>query len=462
MSVGIAVLFVSAAFARERPAVPRLAVSEAPVPDVYVLADGTPVWVLPDPDAALVRIEVSMLEGHLHAADPAALQMAGALLGAAPAGGLARWNAQLDGAGGVAALGTGALRSWVDLEVLAGHEVEAVRLGRDAALRARFPWRDVRAVRDAWRETSATDWRSGSRVLDVATATATYPVGHPRARVDGPDVWEGLGPRRIRNAWRAAMAAPRAIVVVGNVDTAVLLPVLEETWAGPGGGRVAVTERPPPRGPMVVLVDHPGASQVLVRASLPAPGRLDPELASFEILTELLGGGFTSRLNHRLREELGITYGAGASLSLAATHGRLLMDTTVAPDDAALALDELNDALLMLELRPPEPSEVEAARLALRNREDRRAERLDGRVYPYGEALSLGRDPDAVATDRRAREAVGRDAVVAAAAAIASADDVVWLVVGDAELLIPALRERGWIPDALWSGHGLVEGRSVE
>ena len=160
MSVGIAVLFVSAAFARERPAVPRLAVSEAPVPDVYVLADGTPVWVLPDPDAALVRIEVSMLEGHLHAADPAALQMAGALLGAAPAGGLARWNAQLDGAGGVAALGTGALRSWVDLEVLAGHEVDAVRLGRDAALRARFPWRDVRAIRAAWRETSATDWRS--------------------------------------------------------------------------------------------------------------------------------------------------------------------------------------------------------------------------------------------------------------------------------------------------------------
>ena len=141
---------------------------------------------------------------------------------------------------------------------------------------------------------------------------------------------------------------------------------------------------------MVVLVDHPGASQVSCGRVFPAPGRLDPELASFEILTELLGGGFTSRLNHRLREELGITYGAGASLSLAATHGRLLMDTTVAPDDAALALDELNDALLMLELRPPEPSEVEAARLALRNREDRRAERLDGRVYPYGEALSSG------------------------------------------------------------------------
>jgi predicted Zn-dependent peptidase len=209
-------------------------------------------------------------------------------------------------------------------------------------------------------------------------------------------------------------------------------------------------------------VDHPGATQALVRGSLPAPGRLDPDLPAFQVLAELLGGGFTSRLNARLREDLGITYGAGASLSLAAAHGRLLMDTTVAPGDAALALDELNDALLLLELRPPDEAEVEAARRALRLRAARAAERLDGLAFPYGEALSLGRGAADVAADGAAVSAVPGDAVRAAAAALAAADDVVWLVVGDAEHLQPALEEAGWIPDAVWSGRDLVEGRRPE
>lgn len=455
--LGLLVL-VSLGLARERPEVRSELPPPAPVPAVHTLSDGTPVWVLHTPGAALVRLEVSFLEGHLHTSDPQALRLAGALLGEAPAGGARAWSRRLERAGGVAALGVGAQRSWADVEVLAGREEVAVALAVDATVAARFPRREVREFREAWTRSGTTGWRSGSRVLEAATAAATYPADHPRARVDGPAVWAEVSPRRVRRAWAAALDAPRAIVVAGDVDVETLLPTLDAAWRGGGAGRVATSVPPPAGEARLILVDHPGAPQALVRGSLPAPGRLDPELPAAQVLTQVLGGGFTSRLNVRLREDLGITYGAGASLSLAASHGRLLMDVTVSPGDAGLALDELNDALLMLELRPPDAAEVEAARRALRIAEDRAAERLDGRVYPYGEALALGRSPGAVAADRAARDAVVPSEVQVAAAAVAGADDIAWIVVGDAERLVPVLQERGWIPDAIWSGRDLVEG----
>lgn len=451
-------LGLSAASARERPAVADPAPGAPPVPEALALSDGTPVWVLRVPGAPLVRVEVSLLEGHLHAKDPAALRMAGALLGVAPAGGASAWGERLVSVGGVTSAGAGALRSWQDVEVLAGGLEAAVDLGRDAALGARFPRGEVRRLRRAWRGTGATGWRSGARVLETATARATYPVGHVRARVDGPEAWRGVGPRRVRRAWAEACSAPRAVLVAGDVTPEQVVAVVESAWVGGGPGAPPLEPAPPAREPRLILVDHPGASQALVRASLPAVGVVDPGLPALRVVTELLGGAFSSRLNARLREDLGITYGAGASLSLGTRHGRMLMDTTVAPGDAGLALDELNDALLMLELRPPSAAEVDAARRALRLRAERAAERLDGRSFPHGEALSLGRPPEAVRTDRSAVEHVGLDAVQAAAARIASADDVTWLVVGDADVLEPALAEAGWIPDLLWSGRALVSG----
>ncbi|MEC8425462.1 MAG: insulinase family protein, partial [Myxococcota bacterium] len=337
----------------------------------------------------------------------------------------------------------------------------AVELGRAAALGARFPRGDVRRLRRTWRRSGATGWRSGARVLETATALATYPPGHPRARVDGPDAWRGVGPRRVRRAWAAATAAPRTLVVSGHFDGGPVLPLLEEAWSGGSTGAALPDSPPPAGGARLVLVDHPGATQVLVRASLPAPGLGDPGLAAVRLLTELLGGGFTSRLNARLREELGITYGAGATLALARSHGRMLLDTTVAPDDVVLALEEMNHALLMLALRPPDDAEIESARRALLLRADQSAQRLDGRTFPHGEALALGRAVDAVAQDRLAVQSVGLDVVRSSAAKLAATDDVTWLVVGDARLLESALTRAGWSPDALWQGQGVVEGRTA-
>ena len=60
------------------------------------------------------------------------------------------------------------------------------------------------------------------------------------------------------------------------------------------------------------------AAQSDVRIGLVGLDRKDKRYYAFEVLATTLGGGFTSRLTQRLREQLGITYGARAGDGLAA------------------------------------------------------------------------------------------------------------------------------------------------
>ena len=71
----------------------------------------------------------------------------------------------------------------------------------------------------------------------------------------------------------------------------------------------------------LLLVDRKDAAQSDVRIGLVGLDRKDRRYFAFEVLATTLGGGFTSRLIQRLREQLGITYGAHAGDGLSRRAG---------------------------------------------------------------------------------------------------------------------------------------------
>jgi predicted Zn-dependent peptidase len=81
----------------------------------------------------------------------------------------------------------------------------------------------------------------------------------------------------------------------------------------------AVTPVPAPtvsstEGPRrIVLVDRPGSVQSMVFAGHDAPSRSTPDYVPMTTMSLALGGMFSSRLNLKLREEKGYTYGAFGS-----------------------------------------------------------------------------------------------------------------------------------------------------
>jgi zinc protease len=134
------------------------------------------------------------------------------------------------------------------------------------------------------------------------------------------------------------------LLVVGDTTMAAIRPLLEKAFAGwqPGPvpqkqvARVAQPERT-----VVYLIDRPGALQSEIVGAQLAPPRNSPDAVALNLLNDVFGGTFSSRLNMRLREDKHWSYGVGSSLVAAVGQRILYSASPVQTDKTAPALREL-------------------------------------------------------------------------------------------------------------------------
>ena len=109
----------------------------------------------------------------------------------------------------------------------------------------------------------------------------------------------------------------RAIItVVGDVTPAKAKATVEKALAAwPKGGDKPSFDYPklPQLQPAkIYLVDKPGAAQSVVNIGLPGPPRNTPDYFALQVLNQILGGQFQSRLNANIREQKGYSYGVNS------------------------------------------------------------------------------------------------------------------------------------------------------
>src|SRR4029078_4316157 len=145
---------------------------------------------------------------------------------------------------------------------------------------------------------------------------------------------------------------PGQLVVVasGNVEHENLLAVLDETgWAGIAGGDASRLVPPAPQSapPMTKHVEREGAQTHIV-AGTTAMRHGHPDRFPMLLLSMLLGGGMSSRLCQRVREELGLAYSVYTYQSFHADSGMHGVYVATAPDSAAAALDAIRQELRLV------------------------------------------------------------------------------------------------------------------
>jgi len=91
---------------------------------------------------------------------------------------------------------------------------------------------------------------------------------------------------------------------------------------------------------MIHLVDRPGAAQSEIRVGRVAMARADARYPEALVANTVLGGSFTSRLNSRLREEKGFTYGAYSYFDLRRQPGLFVAQAAVETPVTAQAVAE--------------------------------------------------------------------------------------------------------------------------
>lgn len=252
---------------------------------------------------------------------------------------------------------------------------------------------------------------------------------------------------RFHSSWRSRGVT--TLVVCGPSPEPELRAFAEKALAG-----LVATESPPTpdRAPRasdrcagrIVLLDQPNRSQTAIFAALPAPPRSAPAADALLVADTILGGAFTSRLNLKLREGKGWSYGARTALLNARHAGLWLAHTFVQPantiaamravegelraplDGALVTSGELTAATAYLTLRLP--AELETNRQVA----DAIADRVVCRLPPtYHEEL-----PRRLLALRPAE-------VTSAWREVVSRHPITWLIVGEAASLAARIEAEG-------------------
>lgn len=134
------------------------------------------------------------------------------------------------------------------------------------------------------------------------------------------------------------------LLVVGDVTMAEIKPKLERLFASWKPGDVPKKTLPKvgqPQKTEVYLVDRPGSGQSLIFAGQLAPPRNDSESIPLDLVNDIFGGAFSSRINMNLREDKHWSYGVRSQIPPARGQRPYLSFSPVQTDKTKESLEEL-------------------------------------------------------------------------------------------------------------------------
>ena len=341
----------------------------------------------------------------------------------------------------------------IGVDVPARRLEAALELLAEVALQPTFPEAEVDRLRDERLNDLLQAEADPRRRADEVFAATIYSGGSPYRRPSGglkPTV-ERLDAARLRAAYQRGLDPARATLIVGGdlsgIDVAAIADRLLGGWgaaygAGPTGAIVAesaVRER------FVRVVHRPGSVQTEIRIGHVGLPRRIADFHALSVMGAILGGLFNSRLNTKLREEKGYTYGAGAGFDLRRGAGPFAARAAVNTEVTIPAIVDMLAELERIRSAPVTATELKAARDFLVGVFPLRFE-TPGPVVGALAGLAVHDLPDEELTRYRpAIEAVTIEAVQAAAGHIRT-DQSAIVLVGDADAFGAELEAAGFGP----------------
>ncbi|MEI9954616.1 MAG: pitrilysin family protein [Pseudomonadota bacterium] len=236
--------------------------------------------------------------------------------------------------------------SHVELSTLSTDVPRGLELLAEVVFKPAFRDADFARVKSEWLDSLRAERQEPSRLASLAALRGLLgpSAGAP---VSGgiPDV-EKLTVADLKAFHRQSyVPANLAVIAVGDVTLAQLEPDVERLFgrqAGPASAPTAGSASPEsPRKLKILVVDRKDSVQSSIFAVQPFPKRSEPGFEAREIMSSLLGGLFTSRLNTNLREQHAYTYGVHGQALATRNWGAFYVSTDVKSESTADALFEL-------------------------------------------------------------------------------------------------------------------------
>jgi len=343
-----------------------------PVPEMFTLANGLKVYVVPEHSLPVLSAEFVTRAGSENnvAGKEGLASLTAQTMGEATTSRDLKTLADEQERIGIS-IGVGASMDGASsgLTVLTNHTHEAFNLFSDVLLHPAFKVEDLDRLRQRrligiQQETdnvSAMVYRVGPKLLYGdhpygASGTGTTESVTGLTRDDVTAFYGGhYGP------------ADSALVLVGDVTVPEARKLSEEyfgKWTGTASAAVTLPVAPAPQPTHVVIVDKPGAPQTALEAyGLGVPAN-SPDLQTLQVMNYVLGGSFASRINMNLREVHGYTYGANSGYQSYRVGGPFVAGGLVKTDVTGPAATQLMYEIKRFPSTPPTEAELNEAKVA--------------------------------------------------------------------------------------------------
>ena len=251
-------------------------------------------------------------------------------------------------------------------------------------------------------------------------------------------------------AYRRAFApSTSTLVMTGAITPAEALALAQRHFGDWAPSAAAPAERQVAAGGVpgrVIVVDMPGAGQAAVAVVRQGIARSDPRFYPALVANNVLGGGYSSRLNQEIRIKRGLAYGASSSVEARRQPGPVVSATQTKNESAPEVLGLILAEMQRLGSQPIPLAELGARKAVLNGGFGRSLETTSGLATLISKYVVRGVSPDEVARYQRSVNAVTPQQAGSAAASVLAPAGATVVIVGDSKLFIDRLRrERGQV-----------------
>ena len=337
----------------------------------------------------------------------------------------------------------------VSVDVPAERLSAALELAAEVAIEPSFPTADVDRLRDERLNDLLQAKADPRRRADDGFVETIYAPGSTYGRPSAGT--EATVPKLDADACRAIHARrldpSRMTLIIGGDFGAVgddVRSIVESrfgAWSANPASEAPVEPRvKAARDERIVrLIHRPGSVQTEIRVGHLGVARKIPDFHAVSVMSAILGGLFNSRLNRRLREKKGYTYGAGAGFDMRRGVGPFAVRVAVNTDVTVPATQDILAELETMRAAPPSTAELHAARDFLVGVFPLRFETPPAVVGALAGLLIHDLPLDELDRYRPAIEAVADADVETAAREHIDPAKLAVVMVGDADAILPAL-----------------------
>ncbi|MEP7027391.1 MAG: pitrilysin family protein, partial [Candidatus Eisenbacteria bacterium] len=358
------------AWRTEQPKPAAASTAALPNAKTFKLENGLTVYVVDQKALPVVAGQLVVRSGS--AADPAGKPGLAGFTAAMLDEGTTKLDAlqiaeQLEALGGSLGSNSGTDGSYVSWRSLKATAPQVMGLASQVVIEPSFPANDVERVRNdrmtAILQQKDSPFQTAFRVLYSCMYGADHPYGH--VALGNDDAVKAITRDELVDFWRNSYAPQNAALVLAGDGTVAEARELAQKafgkWRGtaievpsPAAG-TSIAER-------VIIVDKSGAPQTAVAVAQIGMARNDPNYEKMNVMNQVLGGLFASRVNMNLREKHGYTYGAFSFQQDNRGAGPFVVGAAVRTDVTGPAIEEMLKEVHGMQDAPVTAEELDLAK----------------------------------------------------------------------------------------------------